>query len=334
MMRVWILAAALAATPGYAFDGCPEGAERVQTSWTDRPWVCAWTEGPGEAGCPNGSREVGVPNATRPSRCAIEGGDPEPPKGGCPKGQRSQFVDGKLRCVKGQAAAPVVESARCPKGHQAEYGRHLKKGFRCVPLRKEAKRLEEAAPPPRAAGCPAGTRRVRTEDPFEPVKCVPDASAPGPAVLGPWARYEIPGQLVFEYPEGWNVTDAWKDEVPTLFVRPDLDRDGKPVTLTVSRYRARGSARAEMDAAIRQEVEWHGAKDGGKGSVAGLPARFLEVPKETKLAYLLGAEGYLVLAYTAPEDLYRAYAPAYARLLKSLRVVHGDTDPVPEDEGE
>ena len=329
-MQRLVFALTLAASFAAAYDGCPDGAERVPTSWADRPWACALQGGPRNAGeCPNGTQEVGVPSSSRPTRCALDGADPAPPRGRVPK----------------PSAATVREKApRCPKGQQAEYGAHFKKGFRCVAARKPDPDDEdepEAPKPtpmrlpekrPGSAACPPGTKRVRTEDPFEPVRCVSDGEVKPAFLSGAWARYEVPGELLFEYPEAWHVTDGWRDDVPSLYLQPDLGRDGKPVSLTITRVKPKSDSYVEMDAAIRQEVEWHGAKEGGKGSVAGLPARFLEVPLQTKLAYLRAGDGYLVLAYSAPEDLFKAFAPAYGRLLKSLRIVHDESDPVPESE--
>ncbi|MBI5201089.1 MAG: hypothetical protein HY925_05840 [Elusimicrobia bacterium] len=312
-MRMWIFAA-LWASRAAAFDGCPDGAERVQTNWPERPWVCALQGGPRDSGeCPAGTREVSVPSSTRPSRCALDGADPAPTRKISPSAR----------------PASQEPAARCPKGTVAEFGTHLKKGWRCAALKKP---VEPEAPKPKSAACPPGTKRVRTEDPFEPVRCAAGGESKPAGLSGSWSRYEVPGELLFEYPEAWHVTDGWKDETPSLFLQPDLARDGKPVSMTITRYKPSNDAYVDMDAAIRQEVEWHGAKEGGKGSVAGLPARFLEVPKQTKLAYLRSGDGYLVLAYSAPEDLFQAYAPAYGKLLKSLRVVHGESDPLPEGE--
>lgn len=336
----------LAAAPGLCAPSCPDGSERVATSWPERPWVCALVEAIEPGGdCPQGTSEVTVPSAPRPFRCALDGRDPEPPAGGCPRGQRAVADgDGRTRCVRQEGRAEEPKRPRCPKGFAPAFTRDSKRGYRCVPAaagRDEADGAAAVSKPARlqapgaskpGAACPPGTRRVRTEDPFEPLRCEPAVVEPAPPLKSSYARYEVPRELVFEYPDSWNVTDAWKDEVPSIYIQPDLRRDGKPVILTVSRYRADRSPYPDMDSAIRKEIDWHGAREGGRGPVAGLPARFLEVPNQARSAYVKTATGYFVLSFSAPEDLFRAYAPAYSRLLRSLRVVHEDTDPMPEEE--
>lgn len=305
---------ALALAPAIAFDACPEGSERVPTSRPERPWVCAWLEGPAEGeDCPAGSTGLTVGSPGRPLRCAVDGADPEPPED-CPKGQRrATDAVGRLRCVgKSPGAAKAANRTR-------------------KRAAVSARKSSEAPARPRA--CPPGTRRVKTENPFEPVRCADAAEEGLPPLQGVAPRsFELPGELRFEHPENWRVTDAWKDDVPTLYVQLDLARDGKPVVMTLSRYRRSGKVYADMDSSLRREREWRGAKDGGKGSVAALPARFLEVPGESKLAYVRVADGYFLLGYSAPEDLFPLYAPAFARLLKSLRIVHAEADPLPEEE--
>lgn len=330
----------LAAIPALPFDGCPEGSERIATTWPGRPWVCALAEGPEEEGCPEGSQEVTVASEPRPFRCALDGADPQPPTG-CPKRERaSTDAAGRIRCVPEVAPLPTASKAgsRCPEGFETVFTKGAKKGFRCVKAaRREADSVSGGAapssPPRRPSTCPPGTRRMKTENPFEPVRCVPAEEAGLPPVKDVRHKsFEVPGELRLEYPDNWRLTDAWKDDVPSIYIQLDLARDGKPVVMTVLRYRRKGKVYVDMDASIRQELEWRGAREGGKGAVAGLPARFIEVPRESKLAYLRTADGYYVLGYSAPEELFPVYAPAFARLLKTLRVVHSDADPLPEED--
>lgn len=272
--------------------------------------------------------------------------DPFSSPGGCPPGQRTVSYElGKTTCTT-DGAPPAIWGAlpvHCPKGFEPSNpggGRRM----RCVPRAEpdadadeptagRASQGEPKAPAVKPRACPPGTQRVRTEDPFEPVKCAPptDRSAP-PVDTRRFERYDVPGQLRFEYPADWHVTNAWKDDVPSLYVEPVGRPEGKLVMLTVSRYREGSSSYVDMDTAMRREADWHGARSGGKGTVAGLPARFLEVPGETRLAYLRTGDGYFLLSFTAPEDVFKAYLPAYARLLKSFRVVHEERDPLPEQE--
>ena len=347
--RLFLYLLTLTASAGPSGWGpCPDGAERIATSLPDRPWVCAMKSGPDEGeSCPSGTREVRALSAARPFRCAIDGEDPSPPAGACPPGQRTVFDGlGETRCTT-SGAPPAISrpiGPHCPNGLVASFEGPSRR-MRCVPERKADPDKDEAeaapAPPapaapearPASRACPPGTRRVATEDLFEPAKCVSAAEGPAPRLdARRFQHYEVPGELRFEYPQDWHVSDAWKDDVPSIYIEPGTRRDGKPVMLTISRYRAGASGYVDMEVAIRREMEWHGAKSGGKGDVAGLPARHLEIPGEGRLAYLRTADGYFLLSFSAPEDLFKAYLPAYARLLKSFRVVHDERDPMPDAE--
>lgn len=339
MIPVLRLLIFLAAFPALANDECPDGAERVATTWPGRPWVCALVDGPEEDdGCPEGSQEVTVASEPRPFRCALDGADPKPPTG-CPKGEVSSTdAAGRLKCLpEGAPPPPAAAGSRCPEGFEPVFTKGSKKGLRCVKAgRPEADSVGGGAPAAAAkrhGTCPPGTQRMKTENPFEPVRCAPAEEAGLPPVKDVAAkRFEVPGELRLEHPENWRLTDAWKDDVPSLYIQLDLARDGKPVVMTVLKYRRNGKVYVDMDASIRQELDWRAAREGGKGVVAGLPARFIEVPRESKLAYLRTGDGYYVLGYSAPEDLYAVYAPVFARLLKSLRIVHSDRDPLPEED--
>ncbi|MBI4424097.1 MAG: hypothetical protein HY554_10245 [Elusimicrobia bacterium] len=238
------------------------------------------------------------------------------------------------------SARTETPGPRCPKGFEPSFGEGPGRRFRCVaaprPVEKPAPQAPAASSAPedgaaKGRGCPPGTRRLKTENPFEPVRCIA-ASEASPPVLKPdrYRSYEVPGELRLDYPADWHLTDAWKDDVPSLYIQLDTRRDGKPVTLTVSRFRAKRRGYQDIETMMRQESEWHGAKEGGKGAVGGLPARFLEVPNQTRLAYLRTADGHIVIGYSAPEEFFRSYAPAYARLLKTFHVVHDEQDPHPE----
>jgi len=138
----------------------------------------------------------------------------------------------------------------------------------------------------------------------------------------PYTRFAIPGAVSFEFPRGWHLTDGWKDEPPTIYVALGAQGNGKPVAMTVTAAEPGQAGYQSMELAILKEKEWQGAvPEKATGRVAGLKARFVTVAGVSRSAYVDQGDGrYLTLNYSAPGDLYKAYLPAFQRLLKSLRI--------------
>ncbi|MFI5346503.1 MAG: hypothetical protein ACHQ51_09025 [Elusimicrobiota bacterium] len=289
-----LLAAALAAVPARAAleaAECPAGTHRISTDNPYNPFKCV----KGGEDTKSGFESVTGPKgfATRPR---------------CPHGTRPvASPDNALQpyhCVRVTAGDSDPELA---------------------PIRGE-----DDAPPPEAAdveddplthGCPAGKRKIRTNDPLRPFECVVQASRMHVVDEGSYTRFSIPHQLSFEYARVFRVQDEWKEDVPTLYLKLDEPSAGKPVTITVTRYDQGQTTYQEMDAAIARDVEWQGAKDGGKMPLAGATARITYVPGDTRSIYLpVSKESYYSFVYSAPSDTYENYLPAFTRLLKTLRL--------------
>lgn len=284
------LLAALAALPAAALDDttdCPEGTVRVQT---DNPY--------------------------EPFKCQ------KPTTGGT--GLKTLFGP------RGFKARP-----RCPLGTHPVMTPEKLQPYRCVADSKESAdpqlEVTEGAPPappaapPKAAArqgeCAEGMKKIRTDDPFNPFRCEPKGPAASGLGAKSYRRYTLPGELSFDYPKDWRLTDAWKDEVPTLFIAFDPGRGGRQVTMVVSRLEAGQAGFQELEHHILKEKEWQGASDAGRGEVSGRTARFLESKGESRSAYVPhSGERYYTLVFTAPADLYRSYEPAFSRLLKSFNL--------------
>ena len=57
--------------------------------------------------------------------------------------------------------------------------------------------------------CPPGQRKVKTDDPLEPTRCVTVKEKQEPALSqGAYRRYTVPGELSFDYPKEWHLTDG------------------------------------------------------------------------------------------------------------------------------
>lgn len=269
--------------------------------------------------CPAGTHRISTDNPYQPFKCitadeekkkgfdAVVGpkGFSERPR--CPRGTRPVASPGSLqpyRCVRQSAADTDPELA---------------------PIRAD----DDAPPPPAeeqeedplTRGCPPGKRKVRTNDPLQPFQCVVQATRVHVLDEGSFARFSIPRTLSFEYPRAFRVQDAWKEDVPTLYLKLDDSSAGKPVTITVTRYDQSQPTYQEMDAAIGRDVEWQGAKDGGNIPLAGQRARVTFVAGDTRSVYLpISKESYYSFVYSAPADSYETYLPAFSRLLKSFRL--------------
>jgi hypothetical protein len=180
----------------------------------------------------------------------------------------------------------------------------------------------DEAQDPLTRGCRPGERKVRTTDPDHPFQCMKEKTTKRRIDLNSYLKFSIPNQLSFEYPQAFLIEDAWKEEVPTLYLKLDEDSSGKPVTITISRYDKNQANFEDMDSAILRGVEWQGARDRGMIVVAGFKSRYTEVADDTRSVYLpLHEESYYCLMYSAPAHTYKTYLPAFERLLKSLKLV-------------
>jgi hypothetical protein len=114
--------------------------------------------------------------------------------------------------------------------------------------------------------------------------------------------------------------DAWNEEASSVYFRFDPRKDGRPVTLTLSRRRRSEPGYTDMRAAVAKEKEWRQALEESGAEVAGRPTVRLFIKGESKTAFIETSEGYLTAAYSAPPDLFERYLPVYKRMLQSLRV--------------
>lgn len=273
-----------------------------------------------KAECPAGTHRVSTDNPYNPFKCVTAAEDDN--KKGFeavvgPKGFAS-----RPRCPHGTrpVASPdnSLQPYRCVRVTAADSDPEL------APMRDD----DDAPPPeasdveedPMARGCPPGKRKVRTTDPLHPYHCVVQASRMHALDDGSYAHFSIPRELSFDYPRSFRVQDAWKEDVPTLYLKLEDPGEGKPVTITVTRYEQSQTTYQEMDATIARDIEWQGARDGGAMPLAGGRARITFVPGDTRSVYLpVAKESYYSFVYSAPADSYETYLPAFARLLKTLR---------------
>ncbi len=288
------LAAALAAAPARAAEEpieCPSGTHRVATDNPYEPFRCV------KAGEEN---KKGFDSVVGPQGFAK--------RPHCPHGTRPVAEDGNslqpYRCVRADADAQDPELA--PMGVDGEDAPPAEAGAEADPM---------------THGCPPGKRKVRTNDPLQPYHCVTQATRVHTLDEGSYARFSIPHQLSFDYPTAFRVQDAWKEDVPTLYLKLESPGAGKPVTITITRYVESQSTYQEMSAAIARDVEWQGAKDGGALPRGRARARVTYVPGDTRSVYLpVAKESYYSFVYSAPADSYENYLPAFTRLLKSLKL--------------
>jgi hypothetical protein len=272
------------------------------------------------AECPAGTHRIATDNPYEPFKCVTA--DDDKKKGFDavvgPKGFSS-----RPRCPHGTRAVASPEGSlqpyRCVRATAGDTDPEL------TPLRGD----DDAPPPdatqveedPMTRGCAPGRRKVRTTDPLHPYQCVVQASRSHTIEEGSFTRYSISHELSFEYPRQFRVRDAWKEDVPTLYLKLDDNAAGKPVTITITRYEQSQSTFQEMDAAIARDIEWQGAKDGGVAPLAGGPSRSTYVPGDSRSVYLpTSKQSYYAFVYSASADAYENYLPAFNRLLKTLRL--------------
>lgn len=250
--------------------------------------------------CPDGMERVQMDNPYEPFKC-----------------QKPGASRGGLKAVSGPRGFKT--RPRCPRGARPVMTPDKLQPYRCVNDAFESAEPSLQAEP---AGCAEGMKRVKTEDPFEPFRCLPQASPKAALTADSFRRYTIPGEISFDYPKDWKLTDAWKDETPTLFIIFDPALGGRQVTMVVTRLERGQTGYQEMERHILEEKEWQGARESAPGRVAGLPARFTQVQGQSRAAYVAqGADRYYTLVFTAPGDLFAAYEPAFSRLLKTFRLL-------------
>lgn len=233
--------------------------------------------------------------------------------------------------ARASAAADPIE---CPKGTHRTMTDNPYDPFRCATpaQEREADAKKQFGGFKEEPKCPQGTRPVATPGGLQAYRCVsarprsgePEVPAlhagPAPSPLQSYRRYAVESELAVDIPKTWHVTDGWRDEVPTLYLELATGKEGRQVTMVVSKIAVGQPDFMNMGAAIKKEKEWQKAKDGGRGKVGGLPARFTYVPKESRTAYVKRDAGtYYTIAYSAPASSYDVYKPAYDRLLKSFR---------------
>jgi hypothetical protein len=295
MIAACCLYALLAVAPARAAEepiDCPKGTHRISTDNPYEPFRCVTAEQ---------ENKKGFDSVVGPK------GFKERPR--CPRGTRPVVQSGSTlqpyRCVRVSSDAQDPELAPLRADDAAE----------------AAPEAADDAPDPMTKGCPRGKRKVRTNDPLTPYQCVTQSSRMHVLDEGSYRRFVIQAQIAFDYPTAFRVQDAWKEEVPTLYLKIDDAAAGKPVTITVTRYAASQSTYQEMSEAISHDVEWQGARDGGSQVVGRTNARVTYIPGDTRSVYLPdGKDSYYSFVYSAPADSYEVYLPAFARLLKSLKL--------------
>lgn len=136
-----------------------------------------------------------------------------------------------------------------------------------------------------------------------------------------YTRYDVHGQFELDAPAGWHVDDGWQDPEPTFYLELDTGRQGRQVSLVVSKSWKGQDDFLDLGDAVRREEQWQNAVELAPGRVAGLPARFTAIAKTARTAYVsTGDDSYYTISYTAPDDLFATFEPAYRRLLHSFRV--------------
>lgn len=288
---------------------CPEGSRPLRTADPKEPWTCALTaERHRDAReCPPGAHPVVGTDPYNPFHCALSDVRLVPARGACPPGQSAvpSADPGKEYECEGAMRAPA-----CPKNTRPVPTPGRLTPFRCVAEPARAR-------PPSGGRCPPGTRKVRTENPFAPLQCAPQARA---GAAG-YSDYAVRGQLRLRYPSSWALSDAWKESPPSLYILWIPPTDGPPAALTVSRHRRGATEYEPMEIAMEKEKRWRAARSEEGAPVAGLPALHLAVPGESKSAFVRAADGYFVLSYSAPGELFERWLPAYRTLLESFTVL-------------
>jgi hypothetical protein len=241
------------------------------------------------------------------------------------------------------AASAMPDQQACPKGWVRVTTRDPNEPFHCRRQMDPSTPFIEMTPEYKVKRCPKGFRPIDTPGEMQRFRCVADdtkpsgdpdtlqiegpkkqekasSSASAPAVLE-YVRYTMPNIMQFEYPKGWQMTDGWSDEVPTLYIEYDTGRQGKQPTIVVTKYAQGQEGWVDLDTAVSQEKEYQNAKELPSIVVGGRPARVTTVERQSRSAYVAVArEEYYLLSYSGPEDLFSVYEPAFKRLTSTFRV--------------
>jgi hypothetical protein len=324
---------------------CPKHTTPVRTVDPREPWACALKDEKYRDGieCPRGSRSITTSNTFDPFKCALTGIRVIPPRGICPPGERAiptSDPEKDYECEK--LGKGFKGGPRCPSGTRPVPTPDAIQPFTCIArnfkpepteptltpafadaaeagkkTRKRAKKNRRSKKTKRNKRCPKGTRRIETGDPFEPERCVRSDRA-RPARLR-YTGYRIGGELSFRYPRDWSINDAWRQVPPSVHIMPEEARDGRPVTLTIAYEKPGNPDFVDLKTRAWQEKDWHGAEERGTRNVAGREAVLLGVAGQSAMALVPSGQGYYVLSYSAPADLYHYYEPAYKTLLRSFK---------------
>jgi hypothetical protein len=256
-----------------------------------------------ELECPEGKERIHTDNPYEPFQCV-------------PKGSRAKG----LSSVVGPAGFAV--KPRCPRGSRPVLTPDALQPYRCVMSSRTA--AEPDLAPDLDTQGRAKSWQARPEGPpGAAAESPPGGGAAGVPQLSDrsFTRYTIPGQISFDFPRDWHLSEAWSDVPPTIYVVYDPG-GGKQVSMTLTALVPGQEGYQSMDLAILKEKEWQNAEPDKKdGRVAGLRTRFVSVPGSSRSAYVDRGDGrYLTVTYSAPAELYARFSPAFQRLLKSLRL--------------
>jgi len=172
---------------------------------------------------------------------------------------------------------------------------------------------------PQKAHCPQGFEAFATPNSLQSYRCVPKGAGAA-AAAAPGTRYAVAG-LSFAPPQGFRVQDDWKDDVPTLYLELEGAGTGKPTSITITRVTPGRAGGESLDAAIKRDEEWQGARETKALRVSGAKARATEVPGSARSVYLpAGRQSYYSFVYSAADEHYAGHMGDFERLLKSVRL--------------
>lgn len=239
--------------------------------------------------------------------------------------------------------AVLLAADHCPPGARRVDAPESAEGYKCVP--------EDAGPPvpgqpgrPKKHKCPPGSQAVEGGM-GQRARCVMGAPAPAPArqeasdlgAVPPskgagraaprrstrYRSFAAGAEASFDVPADWDASDGWGDSPPTLYLALKSASPGKRVSIMVTRFDSR-LGDPTLAAAFKRELSLPNAMDGGQGGVAGRPARFAIIPRESHTAYVDGGNGrYYTVGYSAPAAIFSEHQPAFDRLLETFRIRKG-----------
>ncbi|MEK7388127.1 MAG: hypothetical protein AAB036_00360 [Elusimicrobiota bacterium] len=190
--------------------------------------------------------------------------------------------------------------------------------------------------PPR---CPRGTEPVASKG-LQPYRCmrvngilseaeaaalkpepVPPPQIPTEGLVASTRRFEIAGEMNFEYPARFQSRDSWNEDVPTLLFSLDDPTPGKPVNFTLSLMARSQAGYMTVEESVAKDKQWRNAKEISSIRVAGIKARVTEVAGESMIVYVPRVkDAYYVIVYSAPMEKYNLHLGDFRRLLKTFRL--------------